>query len=175
MGVSLNKAATLMSRFDFNLIDTEEIGSFKQKIGNIILNFFPITMFNIKSLFKYPERTIKYYIMCWKLRYVSMMRRLGYEQAEELEGLQLHLLNAITKSNDAIKKYKLKPYDGEIDLFISKEKVYFQKDPNYMGWKPYTTKGINVHEVNGDHDDMILQPNNKFFAEVLQKVMDRRN
>jgi amino acid adenylation domain-containing protein len=172
---AMGKEIKVVGVFDFNLIDTEEIGSFKQKIGNIILNFFPITMFNIKSLFKYPERTIKYYIMCWKLRYVSMMRRLGYEQAEELEGLQLHLLNAITKSNDAIKKYKLKPYDGEIDLFISKEKVYFQKDPNYMGWKPYTTKGINVHEVNGDHDDMILQPNNKFFAEVLQKVMDRRN
>ncbi len=172
---AMGKEVKVVGVFDFNLIDTEEIGSFKHKIGNIIINFFPITLFNIKSLFKYPERTIKYYIMCWKLRYVSMMRRLGYEQDEELDGLQLHLLNAISKSNDAIKKYKLKPYDGEIDLFISKEKVYFQKDPDFMGWKPYAKKGINVHEVNGDHDDMILQPNNKFFAEVLQKVLDRRN
>ena len=111
--------------------------------------------------------------MCWELRYFTMLKRLGYERPVELAGIHLDLQNAVSKSDRAIKGYELKPQDGVIDLFISKEKVYFQKDPKFMGWKPYALRGLNIHEVNGDHDDMILQPNNKFFAETLQKILDK--
>jgi len=66
------------------------------------------------------------------------------------------------------------PYDGVIDLFKAKFRIYFVDDSRYLGWKKYALKGVRVHNVPGDHENMLLPPNDKVFAQTLQRALDNR-
>ncbi len=46
------------------------------------------------------------------------------------------------------------------------------EDFKYLGWKPYALKGINVHDIPGEHNSIFAPPNDKEFAEVLQKCLN---
>lgn len=74
----------------------------------------------------------------------------------------------------AYQNYVMKPLDIEVDLFRVKERIYYLDDPIYLGWKDYATQGVNVHEVPGDHKTFLFPPNDKEFAEILQKTLDSK-
>jgi thioesterase domain-containing protein/acyl carrier protein len=171
----LNKKVNYLAVFDYDYIEIERQKSLKRKIKRKTIDFVPELIFTIKSLIKRPKKTMKHQIMIWHLRYITMMKRLGFEKKEELEGLYLHINNAKTKFEESLKKYKMEPYGGTIDLFISEDKVYYQDDPEYLGWRPFSTQPINISKVKGDHDKMILPPNDKAFAKILQKRLDSCN
>ncbi len=44
-----------------------------------------------------------------------------------------------------------------------------------MKWHKYTTRGVDVHEVPGDHKTFLFPPNDKEFARVLQACVDQRS
>ena len=171
----LNKKVNYLAVFDYDYIEIERQKSLKRKIKRKTIDFVPELIFTIKSFVKRPKKTMIHQIMIWHLRYITMLKRLGFEKKEELEGLYLHINNAKTKFEESLKKYKMEPYDGVIDLFISEDKVYYQDDPEYLGWRPFTTKPIIINKVKGDHDKMILPPNDKTFAKILQKRLDSCN
>ncbi|MCC6817304.1 MAG: hypothetical protein IT245_00210 [Bacteroidia bacterium] len=50
--------------------------------------------------------------------------------------------------------------------------MYFLKDKKFLGWFPYAKKGISIHEVEGDHDHMILGQHSKNFALALQNAIN---
>ncbi len=172
---SMGKKIKLLAVFDFDLYEIEKYNNndTKSKIKRLFKNIFPSISYFFKSLMKYPKKTYEYYLMCWQLRFISFKRRLGFKNQVVLDTIHNDLQTAMEKNDIAFKKYILKPYDENLDLFIAKKKVYFQKDPKFMGWKAFVNGEINVHQVEGDHDDMILPPNNKNFAAVLQKILDR--
>jgi thioesterase domain-containing protein len=66
----------------------------------------------------------------------------------------------------------MQPYDGIIDLFKANDRLYFVDDIKYLGWKKYALKGVRVHDVPGDHQYMLLPPNDKEFARTLQRALD---
>ncbi|MBC6112098.1 non-ribosomal peptide synthetase [Pedobacter fastidiosus] len=81
----------------------------------------------------------------------------------------------IIRSYDvAYDSYRIKPIDLEVDLFRVKKRIYFLDDPIYLGWKDYAKQGINIHEVPGDHKTFLFPPNDKEFAEILQKTLDSK-
>ncbi len=168
------KLITTLAIFDFDLYEIEKYNNndLKSKIYRLLRNLVPIIFFNIKSIYKYPSKTIQHYMLNWKLRAMSLKRRLGFKNNVHLEGMQMDLQKAMVKNDESFKKYQMIPYEGKLELFIAKEKVYFQKDPHYMGWQPYALGGVCIYEVEGDHDNMILPPNNKNFALTLQKILD---
>jgi hypothetical protein len=45
-------------------------------------------------------------------------------------------------------------------------------DFEFLGWKPYALKGVNIHRIPGEHNTIFKAPNDKIFAEVLQKCLD---
>jgi thioesterase domain-containing protein len=89
-----------------------------------------------------------------------------------LNGFYAHLQNAQAKYEFALRQYVMTPTDIPIDLFVSQIKVYYQGDPKFLGWKPFALKGIKIHQLPGDHDDMILPPNDKEFAKILQDQLN---
>ncbi|GAB3641454.1 amino acid adenylation domain-containing protein [Spirosoma arcticum] len=72
----------------------------------------------------------------------------------------------------AARKYRLSPHEITIDLFRAKQRMYYWEDFEYLGWKPFALKGINVHEVPGDHANLFYPPNDKDVARVLQNVLN---
>ena len=74
---------------------------------------------------------------------------------------------------NAFKKYEVMPFYGKIDLFRSQKKLYYLKDKKFLGWHPYAVKGVVIHEVDGDHDHMILGEYSEGFAHKLQRAINR--
>ena len=77
------------------------------------------------------------------------------------------------KHEIAFQKYRMKPYDGVIDVFKAKKRLYFVKDRAFLGWKKYARQGVRIHNVPGDHKEMLLPPNDQEFARILQKALDQ--
>ncbi|MDR6782461.1 amino acid adenylation domain-containing protein [Pedobacter africanus] len=75
---------------------------------------------------------------------------------------------------EAYRVYRLTPMDIEIDLFRAKERIYYLDDLIFLGWKPYGMKGVNVHEVPGDHKTFLYPPYDKALAEILQEAIDNK-
>ena len=75
----------------------------------------------------------------------------------------------------AAQDYKLTPYDGTIDLFRAKRKTYYLPDFENYGWKPFALRGVNIHEVPGDHAEIFNPPNVEELAKVLQTCLDKAN
>ncbi len=46
-------------------------------------------------------------------------------------------------------------------------------DFKFLGWIPYAKKGVNVHDIPGEHNTIFAPPNDKQFAKVLQECLDK--
>lgn len=79
----------------------------------------------------------------------------------------------VQKTNHiAARKYRLVPMLMQIDVFRAKKRSYYMDDFEFLGWKPFALKGVNVHDIPGDHFSLFSSPNDKEFARVLQKVLN---
>ncbi|MEM7753769.1 MAG: alpha/beta fold hydrolase, partial [Pseudomonadota bacterium] len=84
---------------------------------------------------------------------------------------------------EAIKTYQVEPWSGPITLFRPKLDQRWEVKPgrwissqrelvdeaNY--WRPYV-ENLKVHEVPGDHDSMVLEPNVRVLAKQMKMVID---
>ncbi|TWR27177.1 amino acid adenylation domain-containing protein [Mucilaginibacter achroorhodeus] len=102
----------------------------------------------------------------WKLRHGEKQDQVGF----------FGYSNRIDEANNLAQKYYLiAPSDLEIELFRAETRSYYLDDYEYMGWRPYALKGINIHSVPGEHTTMFKEPNDKIFARVLQDCLDKIN
>jgi thioesterase domain-containing protein len=46
-------------------------------------------------------------------------------------------------------------------------------DFDYLGWREFALKGVNVHDIPGEHNTIFAPPNDEKFAVVLQQCLDR--
>jgi amino acid adenylation domain-containing protein len=169
---AMNKQVKLFGVIDFDLEELATRGNFFNRLQKRTVIFIPWLIHLLKSFLRYPKKTFDYQVMCLKLRYVSLLARLGIENKTTLNGFYAHLQNAQAKYEFALRQYVMTPTDIPIDLFVSQIKVYYQGDPKFLGWKPFALKGIKIHQLPGDHDDMILPPNDKEFAKILQDQLN---
>ncbi|MBD1394377.1 non-ribosomal peptide synthetase [Mucilaginibacter glaciei] len=81
--------------------------------------------------------------------------------------------NKIDEMNDiAQMHYRIQPYNIEVELFRAETHSFYLDDFEYMGWKPYALKGVNVHRIPGEHNSIFKAPNDKIFAEILQERLN---
>jgi amino acid adenylation domain-containing protein len=73
----------------------------------------------------------------------------------------------------AEKKYKLVPNDIAVELFRAENHTFYMDDFEYLGWKPYALKGVNVHKIPGEHNSIFKAPNDKIFASILQNCLNK--
>lgn len=162
---AMGKEVKILAMLDVNYKTPEKQIPLPKLIVQKLLRQIHKTFFIIKSLFQQPEVTIKYQIFRTK-------QRLGLLDESNPENIPDFMQKIVNKLHKAVSNYKMKPYNGSIHLFRSKVRVYFVDDPQYLGWGPFALKGIKVHEVAGDHRDMLLPPNDKKFASMLQHCLD---
>ena len=84
----------------------------------------------------------------------------------------------------ALGRYELKSYDGHLTLFRPPLEVAYDlgngrlldHDRDYVyednGWTPHV-RGLDVFEVPGDHDSMVLEPNVRVLARKMREVIER--
>ncbi len=118
-----------------------------------------------KNTVDYKAKSVKriltrYY---WKLKYGKDQSQVGFfGYSNKIDEMNIY----------AEKRYQLKPYDIKVDLFRAETKTFYLDDPEYLGWTPYALKGVNVHNIPGEHNTIFKAPNDKIFASVLQKCLD---
>ena len=84
---------------------------------------------------------------------------------------------------EAVASYSLTPWSGPMTLFrpplsgkwqvakdrlINSERAYVTPDNDWTEWAP----GLQVTEVPGDHDSMVLEPNVRVLAARMKRVID---
>jgi thioesterase domain-containing protein len=74
-----------------------------------------------------------------------------------------------------VDRYHLKPQNFNVDLFRAKEDKSYKLDPTHLGWKRAALKGVQIHNIPGDHLDIVAPPNDKVLARMLQPILDERH
>ncbi len=75
---------------------------------------------------------------------------------------------AVAESN-----YKLEAYSGRIFLFRASEKGLRGLEDPTGGWHKYVAGGLEVHEIDGDHGDILNEPNVELLAGELRDCLER--
>ncbi len=103
---------------------------------------------------------IRYY---WKLRYGKNQNQPGFfGYSNKIDEMNMY----------AEKHYRLKPYNIAVEVFRAETRTFYLDDKEYLGWKPYALKGVNIHNIPGEHNTIFRAPNDKIFANILQKCLD---
>jgi amino acid adenylation domain-containing protein len=131
----------------------------------------------LKCLFSMsPERWRQYLRAKAKYkRQVDLDNRMRFRQAgENVDAEQrkwLERLERVYNANlTALDAYRSEPYHGKIILFNAVEKdPGILPDPNY-GWSGLADD-IEIHEVAGNHDTMLAEPNVSSLANAMRKAL----
>ncbi|WP_316812012.1 amino acid adenylation domain-containing protein [Pedobacter heparinus] len=124
-----------------------------------------------KMLLSNPKETHSYQVLVLKRKIKNFFNKKPLTQEETQS-----YLDEIEHAYDmASHNYFMQPLAIEVDLFRVKKRLYFLDDPVSLGWKEYAKKGVNIHEVPGDHKTFLFPPYDKEFAEILQKALDNKN
>jgi amino acid adenylation domain-containing protein len=73
---------------------------------------------------------------------------------------------------EAMCRYVPGPYPGRIDLFRVAAAPGEERADSERGWGPLAEGGVAVHEVPGEHDDLIYEPHVKVLAERLRQRLE---
>ena len=68
--------------------------------------------------------------------------------------------------------YKPQPYAGRVILFRSNHKPLGQLVDPRAGWEKYVLRGLEIHEIHGNHENILLDPQVQSVAEQLKACLD---
>ena len=169
---SMGKEVKMLAMFDTNAETRNADIDFIQRASAKIIRQFRKFLWILISLLKQPKATIRYQAKFIYNKIKSIATRMGLLKKKEPNRYLLEFRRISEQHDIAYNNYKIQPFDGTIDLFKAKKRVYFVDDLKFLGWKKYALKGVRVHDVPGDHKTMLLSPNDKEFASALQKALD---
>ncbi|CAM2068661.1 SDR family NAD(P)-dependent oxidoreductase [Sulfidibacter corallicola] len=116
----------------------------------------------------------------WELK--KIRRRMGEEVEEETPQVAFHSQDIEAAFYRSLEKYDLKDYTGPVKLFRPKlDKCYPVGDDRYVSsemeyvfednlWTPHVGE-LEVFEVPGNHDSMVLEPNVRILATKLRRCI----
>lgn len=84
-------------------------------------------------------------------------------------------IEACTMVNKIVDRYHLIPQDIELELFKAKDDKNHKLDPIHLGWKKAALQGVNIHNIPGNHLDIVAPPNDKVLARRLQDILDEKH
>ncbi|AWG22183.1 hypothetical protein FFWV33_12000 [Flavobacterium faecale] len=74
-----------------------------------------------------------------------------------------------------VDRYHLLPQQFEVELFRAADDKGYKLDASHLGWKKAALKGVNIHNISGDHDCIVDPPNDKTLARMLQGLLDKKH
>ncbi|GAB3930924.1 non-ribosomal peptide synthetase [Larkinella terrae] len=128
-------------------------------------------LYILTLLKKYPGETIRTKVDSIKRRTNQLYRRIRYNE-DYMKVFHGNYYKVNETNIIAARNYRLVPQDIKITLFRAKKQLAYKADFEFLGWKPFALKGIDIHEVPGDHVNLFTPPNDKEFARILQEALD---
>jgi amino acid adenylation domain-containing protein len=120
-----------------------------------------------------PKRTIEYKSREIGRRIQKIYKKIFPDKVKRKEGFSAYTDDIHEKSLAAQRNYLLTPVNISIELFRAKKHTFYMDDFKFLGWKPFALKGVNVHDIPGEHNTIFAPPNDKQFAKVLQECLDK--
>lgn len=85
-----------------------------------------------------------------------------------------HRLKRVRRAcEEAARNYAPKTYSGKVLLYRSSRPPLGYDDP-YEGWNQYIEHGLETCEIQGNHDDILLEPRVRTLAEHLKDRLDHQ-
>jgi amino acid adenylation domain-containing protein len=82
-------------------------------------------------------------------------------------------LRRVHRANSrANRNYAIRPYNGTVHLFKAQKQTFYIPEPEDYGWSRVAKGGVIIHEIPGEHSNAFAPPNDKYFANILQKSLD---
>jgi amino acid adenylation domain-containing protein len=170
---AMNKEVKVLALFDSYADQTPNAYPAPIRLLNKSWNYTCRLLYTFVLLAKNPVSTFRYKSTMVKRKLTELSWKLNPIKPKEQVGF-FGYSHEIDKMNQkAAENYYLTPYNGKIDLFRAKVRTFYMDDPEYLGWKNYALKGVNVHEIPGDHNYIFAPPNDREFAEVLQNCLNQ--
>jgi len=170
------REVNMLAIFDTNADHSSHFDDWALKMSKKFKRQFPKFKFILRSFRNHPADTLAYQLNFLKSKCLGLIANAGILKKISVQEEHLDFADKINHKHDiAFDKYKLEPYNGSIDLFRVKSRMYFLDDPVYLGWKPYALQGIEIHEISGDHKTFLLAPNVQELSRVLGRIINERN
>lgn len=119
-----------------------------------------------KSYLKYPKETFKHHLNSLKWRLKDTYLAIKPKEEESYNSVSDIYYSVYYNS-------KQDPLNIKVDLLKCQERVYFLNDSEKYGWSKYALKGVNVHDIPGNHHTCFSEPNVKILAETLQNLINK--
>ena len=126
--------------------------------------------FLIRSFVQHPKESASYQIMMVKHK---LFGQGGEKDLPDVAYFSPYETEIYRTYRNAQWQYKLAPAAISIHLFKVKKRLYFLADLEKLGWGRIATKGVKVNLVPGDHKTFLYPPNEREFAVILQKELDK--
>jgi amino acid adenylation domain-containing protein len=142
-----------------------------------IIRYFDITyrrlnflkeMLSSKKGFKMRINAKKEYIL---KMYFGKRDKMTEEESLALK--EFTIANSMV--NRIADRYHLKPQNFKVDLFRAEEDEEYKLDSTHLGWKKAAKMGVTIHNISGNHLDIVAPPNDKVLARMLQDILDERH
>jgi amino acid adenylation domain-containing protein len=171
--LEMGKEVKMLALFDTYAKQTDIYDPFVKRIINRIWLFIMKLLYSFVLFAEDPKRTIEYKSLILKRKIIRLYWRLFKGKEEKQEGFFTYDNEIDEASTKAKRNYFQKPINITVDLFKAKKKTFYMADFKYLGWREFALKGVNVHEIPGEHNTIFAPPNDKEFAVVLQRCLDR--
>jgi amino acid adenylation domain-containing protein len=173
---AMGKQVNMLAIFDTYADNSVHFDDWTIKMSKKFMRQFPKFKFILQSFIKHPGKTFTYQLNFVKSKLNRLLVPTGLVDKKLEEDEHLEHADKINQKHDiAFEKYKMKPYNGTIDLFRVKSRMYYLDDPIYLGWKPFALQGLNIHEISGDHRTFLLSPNVQELSALLRGILSERN
>jgi amino acid adenylation domain-containing protein len=133
--------------------------------------------FIFKSLLHQPRITVDYQWYTIRKRFRRYMGMPVLEDWEIEDGPENDWISKPVKQalNKARENYKVVfDFDGDVDLFRVRTRIYFIADPQYLGWGAFAPHRLHIWNLPGDHKTFLEPPNDREVAQQLQVIMNQR-
>lgn len=100
-----------------------------------------------------------------KKKIMTEQEELALQQFIEADGMVKKIVD----------RYHLKPQSISVDLFRSKDDDNYKLDPTHLGWKKAALGGVKIHNISGNHLNIVAPPNDKVLARLLQDILDEKH
>ena len=144
-----------------------------------------------KKLARFYDRIRKWFdyslemLTSWKLLKLRFNSKKEYllkkycgfkESMTEQEAVALEkFIEANNMVDKIVDRYHLIPQDLEVELFRAEEDEHYKLDPTHLGWEKAALKGVNIHNINGNHLSIVAPPNDTKLAKIIQDILDERH
>jgi thioesterase domain-containing protein/acyl carrier protein len=164
----------LLALFDTNAYQTISSYPFAKKIQSQLAYYVNNIIHTLKFTTGF-RNTMREKTKHLKRKLIRRYWSIFYSKDQNQQGF-FGYAHKIDKYNiDALKNYQLKAQDIELDVFKAETRTYYVSDKKFLGWRPLALQGVNVHHIPGEHNTIFKAPNDRPFAEALQKCLDRVN